>query len=76
VWLYFLIAWFMPNTVELFARHHIFLPSKAFAAAMERATEARLAYRFNKRWALLTALTFTIGWFAISNLSPFLYFQF
>jgi D-alanyl-lipoteichoic acid acyltransferase DltB (MBOAT superfamily) len=76
VWLYFLIAWFMPNTVELFARHHIYLPSKAFAAAMERATEARLAYRFNKRWALLTALTFTIGWFAISNLSPFLYFQF
>ncbi len=76
VWLYFLIAWFMPNTVELFARHHIYLPSKAFASAIQRATEARLAYRLNKTWALLTALTFTIGWFAISNLSPFLYFQF
>jgi hypothetical protein len=75
VWLYFLIAWSMPNTVQLFARHHIYLPNKAFAGAMARAADG-WGYRLTRGWALITALTFTVGWFAISNLSPFLYFQF
>ncbi len=75
VWLYFLIAWALPNTVQLFARHHIYLPNKAFAGAMARAADG-WGYRLTRGWALITALTFTVGWFAISNLSPFLYFQF
>lgn len=75
VWLYLLIVWTMPNTVQMFARHHVYLPNKVFGGAMEQATQG-FGYRLNARWAVLTAVTFTIGWFAISNLSPFLYFQF
>ena len=76
VWLYFLIAWALPNTVQLFAAHHVFLPSRAFAKALDAAPATIWSYRFTRAWAALTALLFTIGWFAISNLSPFLYFQF
>ncbi|MFN7664003.1 MAG: MBOAT family O-acyltransferase [Inhella sp.] len=75
VGLYFLIAWALPNTVQLFARHHIYLPNKAFAPAMAQAAEG-FGYRLTRGWAAVTALTLTVGWFAISNLSPFLYFQF
>ena len=75
VWVYFLIAWFAPNTVQLFARHDMFLPSRALQRVVD-ASKQGLGYAFTRRWALATALTFTVGWFAISNLSPFLYFQF
>lgn len=75
VWLYFLTAWFLPNSAQLFARHQVYLPNKVFGAAMERSALG-FGYGFSAGWAMLTALTFTIGWFAISNLSPFLYFQF
>lgn len=76
VWLYFLIAWAMPNTVQIFAAHQMVLPSKAFATQLDTKPQSRLRYRFTPAWAAITAITFTIGWFAISNLSPFLYFQF
>lgn len=76
VWLYFILVWALPNSVQLFARHHIYLPSKAFAPAMQAASQARFSYQLTPAWAACTALMFTIGWFAISNLSPFLYFQF
>ena len=52
------------------------VPSKAFANQLDASPQSRLRYRFTPAWAAITALTFTIGWFAISNLSPFLYFQF
>lgn len=76
VWLYFILVWALPNTVQMFAAHGLFLPSKAFAAALNDAPESHLRYRFTLGWAAVTAIAFTVGWFAISNLSPFLYFQF
>jgi alginate O-acetyltransferase complex protein AlgI len=76
VWLYFILVWALPNSVQLFARHQVYLPNKAFAPAMASAATARLSYQLTPTWAACTALMFTIGWFAISNLSPFLYFQF
>lgn len=78
-WAYALIIWGLPNTVQVFARHSLFLPSKAFADALAKAAAAPRRWwhhEFSRSWALLTAVIFTIGWFAISNLSPFLYFQF
>lgn len=76
VWLYFVIAWALPNTVQIFAAHQMVVPSKAFENRLDSAPDSRLRYRFTRGWAAITAITFTIGWFAISNLSPFLYFQF
>ncbi len=79
VWLYFILVWALPNTVQVFAAHGMFLPSRAFAKQLDAAPDStghRLRYRFTRGWAAITALCFTIGWFAISNLSPFLYFQF
>ena len=75
--IYFLIVWFMPNTMELFQ-------SKRPALHVEeyRDDEARplrpgwLRFGLSPRWALTVAAVFVCAWFALSNLSPFIYFQF
>jgi len=35
-----------------------------------------IAFRLSARWAFTTAAVFICAWFALSNLSPFIYFQF
>jgi len=37
---------------------------------------AWLRFNLTARWAITTAGVFVCAWFALSNLSPFIYFQF
>jgi alginate O-acetyltransferase complex protein AlgI len=115
IWLYFVLVWCLPNTVQIFQRFgaylhaekylggHIFTISpQASASVAVRANPvfdtshpnatphpnvtahlnamARTipvwAYRLNSFWAILAAVSFSVAWFALSNLSPFIYFQF
>ncbi len=103
IWLYFVLVWCLPNTVQLFQRFEAYLhaerylggrilatASKAESSAGRHAsadvpvsaTEAMKrampvwAYRLNSLWAILAAVSFSVAWFALSNLSPFIYFQF
>jgi D-alanyl-lipoteichoic acid acyltransferase DltB (MBOAT superfamily) len=74
---YCLIVWAMPNTLELFRG---FLPAlhveDYYAANKPGWLERRLTFDFSRRWAMTAAGVFIIAWLAISNLSPFIYFQF
>ena len=37
---------------------------------------AWLRFKLTARWVSTTAGVFVVAWFALSNLSPFIYFQF
>jgi len=74
---YLLIIWFMPNTMELFQ-------STRAALHVEEYRDDKLvpplpkwiSFGLSARWAFITAAVFICAWFALSNLSPFIYFQF
>ncbi len=107
IWLYFVLVWCLPNTVQLFQRFAAYLHAERYLGghnlrptsgtssgtsssvagrANAFAHDASLktppvahpwwAYRLNSFWAILAALSFSVAWFALSNLSPFIYFQF
>ncbi|HEY8595234.1 MAG TPA: MBOAT family O-acyltransferase [Devosiaceae bacterium] len=75
--LYFLIVWALPNTNENFRAHRMALHVEMYA---ERRypwlLRELLVFRYLKRSVVVTAIAFTVSWFALSNLSPFIYFQF
>jgi len=75
--IYFVIVWTMPNTLQLFRP---FVPAihaeDYFAANPPGWIERQLAFDFSTRWAAISAMVFVVAWLAISNLSPFIYFQF
>jgi D-alanyl-lipoteichoic acid acyltransferase DltB (MBOAT superfamily) len=75
--IYFLIVWLMPNTMELFQSTRAALHVEEYRDDSERPLAPRwLGFRLSARWAITTAFVFVCGWFALSNLSPFIYFQF
>ena len=91
IWLYFLLAWLLPNTAQIFQRFEAYLHAGRYiggpvggqvggaVGGPDSASAARApgwAYKLNAGWAVLAALSFSIAWFALSNLSPFIYFQF
>ena len=79
IWLYFVLAWLLPNTAQIFQRFDAYLHAGRFLGGPAPALARRVpgwAYRLNAGWAVLAALSFSIAWFALSNLSPFIYFQF
>ena len=72
--LYFLIIWFAPNAIQMTRRFPVALNRDRFA---EQMTISRgIIFRFNWLWVLATVVLFIAGWFSLSNLSPFIYFQF
>ena len=74
---YFLIVWCLPNTMQLFGRSGAILHVEDYATAQEPpALLRRFAFTPSRAWAVASALTFVIAWFAMSNLSPFIYYQF
>jgi D-alanyl-lipoteichoic acid acyltransferase DltB (MBOAT superfamily) len=74
---YFLIVWCLPNTMQLFARSGAMLHVEDYATAQEPvALVHRFAFQPSRAWAVGSALIFVIAWFAMSNLSPFIYYQF
>lgn len=74
---YCAIVWVMPNTLELFRRFRPAIHAEDYDADNPPGRiERRLAFDFSSRWAILAAAIFIIAWLSISNLSPFIYFQF
>ncbi len=74
---YFLIVWCLPNTMQLFARSGAILNIRDYTAAREPTLlERRFSFRPSRTWAVGSALVFVTAWFAMSNLSPFIYYQF
>jgi alginate O-acetyltransferase complex protein AlgI len=78
IWLYFLLVWFLPNTVQLFQRFEAYLHAERYLERAESIIKPvpAWAYRLNAFWAILAGVSFSVAWFALSNLSPFIYFQF
>jgi D-alanyl-lipoteichoic acid acyltransferase DltB (MBOAT superfamily) len=74
---YFLIVWALPNTLELFRDFHPAIHDEDyFATSRGGMLERFFAFRFSSQWAIAAAWIFIVAWLAISNLSPFIYFQF
>ena len=74
---YFLIVWCLPNTMQLFGRAGAILHVEDYATPREPpALLRRFAFKPSRAWAVGSALIFVIAWFAMSNLSPFIYYQF
>ncbi len=74
---YLFIVWFMPNTMEIFQATRAALHVEEFRDNQARPLRpAWLAFRLNAGWAFACAAVFVCAWFALSNLSPFIYFQF
>ncbi len=74
---YFLIVWLLPNSMQLFRRSGAILHVEDYVVAGEASLlERRFSFRLSRAWAIGSALIFLSGWFMMSNLSPFIYFQF
>jgi len=75
--IYFLFVWAFPNTIQITKRFPVCLKPAAFAQQLQLGTKRRwLEFRFNLTWVVVSLLLFLAGWFSLSNLSPFIYFQF
>jgi alginate O-acetyltransferase complex protein AlgI len=75
--LYLFIVWVMPNTMELFQSTRAALHVDEYRDDRVSPLRPRwLSFRLSTRWAVTTAAVFICAWFALSNLSPFIYFQF
>lgn len=75
--LYFLIVWGLPNTMELFQSTRAALHVEDYRDPVARPLwPGWLSFGLATRWAATTAVVFICAWFALSNLSPFIYFQF
>ncbi len=75
--LYLLIVWALPNTMELFQATQAALNVEDYRDdTVSPPAARRLSFALSGRWAATTAVVFIFAWFALSNLSPFIYFQF
>jgi D-alanyl-lipoteichoic acid acyltransferase DltB (MBOAT superfamily) len=75
--LYALIVWGMPNVMQVFRRFSPAIDLGGHLAAHPPGRIERFfAFDGSTRWAVTAAITFVIAWFALSNLAPFIYFQF
>ena len=74
--IYFLIVWTLPNTMEIFQATRAALHVDEYRDDKVSPLPGWLSFRLTARWAVSSALVFICAWFALSNLSPFIYFQF
>ena len=73
---YLLIVWFLPNTMELFQSSKAALHVEDYRDDKARPLPKWITFGLSVPWAFTTAAVFICAWFALSNLSPFIYFQF
>jgi hypothetical protein len=67
----------MPNTMEIFQATKAALHVEEYRDDETRPLRPGwLRFSLSARWAMTTAVIFICAWFALSNLSPFIYFQF
>jgi alginate O-acetyltransferase complex protein AlgI len=75
--LYAAIVWCLPNSAQMFRKFGMYQHAEEYLPRTPvSAVSVLLTYDLKPAWALISAVTFTIAWFALSNLSPFIYFQF
>jgi alginate O-acetyltransferase complex protein AlgI len=75
--LYAAMIWFLPNSAQIFRKFGMYQHAEEYLPRTPvSAVSGVLTYDLKPAWALISAVTFTIAWFALSNLSPFIYFQF
>ncbi len=72
--LLFGMVWFMPNSMQLLWRHNPALPSPYASEPVTAAT--RFAWQPTRRQAAVYGLLCIVAVLALSNLKPFIYFQF
>jgi len=73
---YFLFVWALPNTIQLMRRFPVSLKPTQFQPQLALNRRWTITYKFTWFWALATVVLFLASWFSMSNLSPFIYFQF
>ena len=74
---YFLFVWGFPNTIQITRRFPVSLKPVTFADQLRFGGKKRwFEFRFNLLWVMISLALFLAGWFSLSNLSPFIYFQF
>ncbi len=74
---YFLIVWCLPSTMEIFAHSGAILHIEDYDARPESSRLLRaVSFRLSGAWAVGSALVLLSAWFALSKLSPFIYYQF
>ena len=75
--IYLVIVWLLPNTMEIFQSTRAALHVEEYRDDGQRPLRPNwLSFGIATRWAATTAAVFICAWFALSNLSPFIYFQF
>lgn len=75
--LYLMIVWLAPNAAQMFRRFEIALNADDYFDRERPLVADRLwTYGLGVRWAVVTAIAFVIDWSFLSDLSPFIYFQF
>jgi len=75
--IYFLFVWGFPNTIQITRRFPVCLTPRGFVEQLRLGHKRRwFEFRFNLIWVLISLTLFLAGWFSLSNLSPFIYFQF
>jgi alginate O-acetyltransferase complex protein AlgI len=74
--LYLIIVWLMPNTMELFQATRAALHVEEYRDDRLTPLPGWVTFTLSSRWAVITSIVFICAWFALSNLSPFIYFQF
>jgi D-alanyl-lipoteichoic acid acyltransferase DltB (MBOAT superfamily) len=73
---YMAFVWLLPNTVQIMRRFPVSLSAPQFAEALSKNRRWALSFRLTRTWALVSAILFLASWFSMSNISPFIYFQF
>lgn len=74
IFLLLIIVFAMPNTQQIMQR---FKPAfDTYRGRKALSTPGRLAFAMNARWAVATALLFTVAVGSLTRVSEFLYFQF
>lgn len=74
---YFAFVWALPNTIQITKRFPVALTGGQFKEQLRLGRKRRwLEFRFNLVWVFASLILFLAGWFSLSNLSPFIYFQF
>ena len=75
--IYLIIIWVMPNTMEIFQSTRAALHVEDYRDdEVSPLYPGWLSFKLSVGWAATTAVVFICAWFALSNLSPFIYFQF
>lgn len=75
--IYFFIVWAMPNSIQITRRFPVAIKPDTFKTELSLSRSRwKLQFRPNIVWAIVSAATFFAGWFSLSSLSPFIYFQF